>query len=1011
MSASGTPGAHANGANSIRHDAAQHSDLIAPRLQQIHEAANGFGVFALDAAGHVVTWNALAGQVSGYSAAEILGRDFSCLYPSDEAANGKPARALALAAAEGRFEEQGLSLRKDGSSFPSEVVITAVRDATGNPCGFACMIRDIGDQRRAEKQAQRLVTELHQRIERLSEENRRLAESRASDILSQQKNSPSADESAATGKTAKPRPHETGNPAPLLVTKIDRDGIYKIIEGRVADAGETTTWRALGRSVFDVHRHDAGVLDSVRRALAGETSMTRATVRGNLIEVWRGPIRDTEGNITGAFSVSTDITARARTEEELQARLRQQEAITQLGARSLEGGDLRELMTEASRIATAGLKADISGVLELDEDGHNLTITASSEPAPGSFVGKKAGGGERSLAGYTLLSSGPVISEDLLAETRFRPRPQLIEYGARSAISVSIKSKGAALGVLGAFSRKPRTFSRDDINFMQAVANILAGAIERSRGEERLRRNEEYLRTVIESSSDVVAVLDRESTIRFVNGSGEAMFGRTAAEMIGRTASEFAHPDDIPIRDRLCESALANPGVAVSDELRVRKADGTYLDCEVVMRALADIGGAPGVLVNIRDISERKRNQLELARARDAALESSRLKSAFLANMSHEFRTPLNIILGYSDLIGEHLAEMRDSSQEECLEAVTRACKRLLRTLNAILDYSKLEARSFPITPVTVNLVLLVQRLIAEMLPQATSKGLSLQFAFDEQPATIAFDEYCLTQALRNLLENAIKFTEHGGATVRLYREAGGALRISVADTGIGIDAAFLPHLLEPFSQEDYGMSRRFEGAGLGLALTRRYLELNGSSLSVRSEKDAGSTFTIHLAQAEETERHGLAPNETNPPDAAPYERSRQPLILVVEDDPDNQNMMRALMKDRYQLLVASSADDVRRHIETNSEPIDIILMDLGLRGAEDGLMLTRSLRETERFRTTPIVALTGHAMIVSRERALCAGCNDFIIKPFDRAELFGTIERLLDRSQCNLNDEVWGPD
>jgi PAS domain S-box-containing protein len=1003
--------AHGNGANSIRHDAAKHLDLIAPRLQQIHETASDFGVFALDAAGRIATWNVFAGELTGYSAAEILGKDFSCLYPTDESTHGNPARALAVAAAEGRFEERGPRLRRDGSRFPAEAVIVAVRDATGDPCGFACMIRDLSDHRRAEEQALRLANELRQRIDRLSEENQHLAKSRAPDIPSRQKNWPSANESAESGETAEAQPRETGNPAPLLVTKIDREGIYKVIEGRMADEGETTTWRALGQSVFDVHRHDEGVLDSIRRALAGETSMERTTVRGNLIEVWRGPIRDAEGNIAGAFSVSTDITARTRTEEELQARLRQQEAITQLGARSLEGGDRHELMTDATRVVTSGLNVDISGVLELDEDGRNLTISASSEPEPGFFVGKKAGSGEHSLAGYTLISSGPVISKNLLTEIRFRPRPQLIAYGARSAISVSIKSKGAALGVLAAFSRTPRSFSHDDINFMQAVANILAGAIERSRAEERLRRNEEYLRTVIESSSDVIAVLDRASTIRFVSGSGEAMFGRTVPEMIGRTASEFAHPDDIAVRDRLFEAAVAKPGVAVSDEVRIRKQDGSYLACEVVMRSLADIGGAPGILVNIRDISERKRNELELARARDAALESSRLKSAFLANMSHEFRTPLNIILGYSDLIGEHLAEMQDSSQEECLEAVTRACKRLLRTLNAILDYSKLEARSFTVNPATVNLVPLIERLIADMMPQAASKGLSLEFAFDEEAATAEFDEYCLTQALRNLLENAIKFTERGGATVRLYREAIGALRIRIADTGIGIDAAFLPHLLEPFSQEDYGMSRRFEGAGLGLALTRRYLELNGASLSVRSEKDTGSTFTIHFAQTEEAERDGVSRNEANPPDAAAHDRSHQARILVVEDDPDNQILMRALLKSRYRLLIASSAEEVRRQIETDSEPIDLILMDLGLGCAEDGLMLTRSLRETDRFRATPIVALTGHAMTVNRERALDAGCNDFIIKPFDRARLFDTIEHLLDGASGNVTEEVWGPD
>jgi PAS domain S-box-containing protein len=707
-------------------------------------------------------------------------------------------------------------------------------------------------------------------------------------------------------------------------------------------------------------------------------------------------VRDRAKHHSGFACMVRDISAADSTQQELQWRLSQQEAITKLGASSLEGGGLAELMTQAAMIAAAGLKADFTGVLELDADGYNLTLTATSELDPSPLIGRKVPGGRNSLSGYTLFSSEPVISEDLLAETRFEPQPELLAYGARSGISVAIKSRGAALGVVAAFTRTRRTFSHDDINFMHAIANILASAIERTASEQRLRNSEEFLRTVIDSSSDVIAVLDRESKIRFASGSGEVMFGRRVAEMIGLKGSDFAHPDDMSIRQRLFDAALARPGITNSAEIRVRLANGTYLDCDVGMRGLTDIGGAPGVLVNIRDISARKRAELELARARDAALESSRLKSAFLANMSHEFRTPLNIILGYNDLISEHLAETRDSSQVECVEAVARACKRLLQTLNAVLDSSKLESRSFDVNPLAVKPVPLIRRLIAEMMPQVSKKGLTLAFEFDDEAVTVAFDEYCLTQALRNLLENAIKFTEHGSATVRLHRDESGGICLNVTDTGIGIDAAFQAHLLEPFSQEDYGMARRFEGAGLGLALTRRYLELNGARLSVRSEKGAGSTFTIHFAQ------DTPAVDRTGPTDGArlpvtrPSQPSAQPMVMVVEDDPDNQILMRAMMKNRYRMLAAASPAEVYRQIQDYPETIHVILMDIGLRGPEDGLALTRSLRALDRFRTTPIVALTGHALSVNRDQALAAGCDDFIIKPFDRTSLFAAIERLL---------------
>jgi PAS domain S-box-containing protein len=819
-------------------------DAVGAALREIHQAASGFGVFALDETGRVVTWNPAAQEQCGYTSSRILGRHISCLYRAAGGADEQSAAdALGLALAHGRFEGQASCERDDGTSFRVNMVILAVRDATGKHCGFACQLRDV--------------------------------------------------------------------------------------------------------------------------------------------------------------SVGND------TQRELETRLRQQEGISELGARSLEGSTLQELMTQASMVTTAGLKADFSAVLELDKDGYNLTLKSTSDPDPGAYVGMKMPGGKYSLAGYTLIASEPVISEDLRSESRFEPSAGLIAYGARSGLSVAIKSGGEALGVVASFTRERRTFSQHDINFMQATANILASAMERAATQERLRYSEDFLRTVIESSNDVIVVLDRESTIRFISGSGEAMLGRTVAEMIGRKGMEFCHPDDIPIRQRIFDEALAQPGVTMSAEIRVRLANDTYLESDVGMRALTEIGGAPGVLVNIRDISARKRVAVELAGARDAALESSRLKSAFLANMSHEFRTPLNIILGYNDLIGEHLVEMRDSSQAECVEAVARACKRLLGTLNAVLDYSKFESRAFQLNPQKFRPVPLIRQLIAEMMPRVSKKGLTLAFEFDDEAVTIAFDEYCLTQALHNLLDNAIKFTDHGSATVRLHRDDEGDLCLGVMDTGIGIDAAFQPHLLEPFSQEDCGIARRFEGAGLGLALTRRYLELNGATLSVRSDKGVGSTFTIHFSKTAtgpvmDDRGNGTKPSRVG----APYQPGNEPTVLVVEDDPDNRTLMRAMMRNRYRMLSAASPAEVRRQIELYPGTIHLVLMDVGLRGAEDGLALTRSLRTLERFRTTPIVALTGHAMSVNRDQALAAGCDDFFVKPVDRARLFAAIEHLLRRLPAGITVE-----
>ena len=769
------------------------------------------------------------------------------------------------------------------------------------------------------------------------------------------------------------RLREVINHAPLMISAIDSNGVYTLLEGRGTRILGAVPAEIIGRSAFEVHRERPHLVEGMRLALAGTASTSIMNLNDHYFEVWRGPIRDGDGALTGAFGVSTDITERVRAEREILTRLRQHEAVARLAARALKDASARELLSEAAEMARDGLEVDFASVLELDADGHHLGMGATTGDDRRNYLNLRLAREHDSLSHFTLNANEPVISEDLVREARFTPHAQLLERGARSGISVAIESQGAKVGVLSAFARTARRYSREDAGFMRSLANVLAVAIERSRGERRLRESENYLRTLIENSTDIIVVLDAENRVRFISGAGGKMFGAPPEELIGRAGGDFVHPQDLPLRDENFAAARAHPGVPARCELRLLTGDGNWRVCEIVTRAIDRIGGEPGLLVNLRDISdrraaeqarallasivaasddaimsfeadgaitswnggaerlyghpaermigrrfatllprerteelerrfarifagapvdhyetlrsrrdgaaidvsvtlspirdaggvvtgvaaiardisERKRAEEELKRARDAALEATRLKSAFLANMSHEIRTPINIILGYSDLIGDYLTERGDDSQAEYLEAIGRASRRLLRTINGILDYSRLESGDFGLNRAHLALAAMVARQVEEARAAAAEKGLALALEIEEPGAAARADEYCLAQALRQLIDNAIKFTERGGVRVRLYRvaEDGGA-RIAVADTGVGIDDDYLPRLLEPFSQEDSGYTRRFEGAGLGLALARRYLELNDARLTVASRKGEGSTFTIHFPPA-----------------------------------------------------------------------------------------------------------------------------------------------------------------
>jgi len=761
--------------------------------------------------------------------------------------------------------------------------------------------------------------------------------------------------------------------APLMITAIDRDGKYTLLRGRGAQTISADPAAIVGRSAFEVHRNRPHLIDGMQAALVGEESVSETEIDGHHFEVWRGPIYNSDGEITGAFGVSTDITPRVRAEREMLIRLRQNEAIAHLAARALEGARVAELLIEAAECARGGLQADFSSVLAYDESEGGMRVAATTGADAADYLNLRIPPQDASMWRFVMETGESVISEDIRNDARFQPNPRLLQRGGRGVISAPVRSRNANFGVLCAYAREPRRYSREDASFIRSLADVLAMAIERSQSECRLRESEDYLRTLIANSTDIIVVLNEQNRIDFINEAGARMFGLAAESMIGRAGADFVHPQDLPIRDRNFQFARENPGVPARCELRLLGGDGEWRMCEVVIRAIEQIGGAPGLLTNLRDITdrraaerdrallasivaasddaimsftfdgvitswnigaerlyghpasrmigrdiksllssaevadlrrrfarieagasddhyetkrrrsdysmidvsvtlspirgadgaaigvaaiarditERKRAEAELKRARDAAVEATRLKSAFLANMSHEIRTPINIILGYGDLIGDYLAERGDTSQSEYLDAISRASRRLLHTISDILDYSRLESGNFQLERRPLRIAEIVAHEVGEARELAAEKGLALELEIGAADLVAEADDYSVAQAIRQVLDNAIKFTTQGGVRVRVERAAPGeGARVVVGDTGVGIDPNFLSRLLEPFAQEDSGYTRRFEGAGLGLALARRFLELNNASLKIESRKGEGSTVTLQFPPA-----------------------------------------------------------------------------------------------------------------------------------------------------------------
>jgi len=394
----------------------------------------------------------------------------------------------------------------------------------------------------------------------------------------------------------------------------------------------------------------------------------------------------------------------------------------------------------------------------------------------------------------------------------------------------------------------------------------------------------------------------------------------------------------------------------------------------------------------------------ELVVARDAAEAASRAKSTFLANMSHEMRTPMNAIMGMTNLMLRHVddAQLRDQ-----LGKIDKASRHLLQVINDILDISKIEAerltlerREFTLGEVVDNLGMLVAH-------KAEEKGLALQFDLSADLARLPLlgDPLRFGQILLNFAGNAVKFTPHGSITVRFRLleddPETALLRCEVTDTGIGISAADQQRLFNAFEQADGSMTRKYGGTGLGLAISRRLARLMGGDAGVASEPGRGSTFWFTARLAKAATGGAVAPGPTfaaRSADERLLDEHAGTHILLVEDEPVTQEVARGLLEDAG--FVVDLAEDGLAAVElARRERYALILMDMQMPNL-NGVEATRAIRADSLNRDTPILAMTANAFEDDRQLCIDAGMNEHIAKPVDPDHLYETLLRWLETSR-----------
>ncbi|MBG0776737.1 MAG: response regulator [Desulfovibrionaceae bacterium] len=516
---------------------------------------------------------------------------------------------------------------------------------------------------------------------------------------------------------------------------------------------------------------------------------------------------------------------------------------------------------------------------------------------------------------------------------------------------------------------------------------------ERIRVQADLTESRRMLRMIMDNIPALVAFVGNDRCYRYVNKLFESFFGVPVQDIVGKHIREvmrgaYAEDEEYIRRTLAGESVVYELLLPFQPPRNARWLEVRYVP------SFGQGGRIDGYFVLASDISERKRAEAELIKAKADAESANQAKSEFLANMSHEIRTPLNGIVGMLDLIR---LSTPDRESMEYAQTALSSSQRLTRLLSDILDLSCVESGRLSLRVERFDLGELFRNIGELFRPIARQSDLAFHTRIDSAAdIQVLGDATRVGQMLTNLLGNAFKFTKDGSVSLDvafLPAFSPGTVRVlfSVADTGIGIPDEQMQKLFRPFTQVHTGFTRPYQGAGLGLSICKRLLSLMGGTMTIESEVGKGTTITFCLTFPCADVGHPSERTEAAPGPLAPLR------VLLAEDDRINRLVIQRLLGKAGHSVI-SVANGVAAVAEARKSDFDVVLMDIQMPDM-DGVLATRAIRDGaagERARTLPIIALTGHAMSDDRERFLAAGMNEYISKPVELADVERAIRRAL---------------
>ncbi|MEQ8304738.1 MAG: ATP-binding protein [Cyclobacteriaceae bacterium] len=494
-----------------------------------------------------------------------------------------------------------------------------------------------------------------------------------------------------------------------------------------------------------------------------------------------------------------------------------------------------------------------------------------------------------------------------------------------------------------------------------------------------------FYKSVVEDGSDIIFIVDYNGLILYHNHSVEETLGYKPNSLVGKTFFDFILPETLPEFREKYQVSISKP-FHESVEFRFLTSEGSYKYLEFNSINVKQKENIEGLILDCRDITQRKKDAEELLRAQKA-------KEQFLANVSHEIRTPINGIAGMVTLLMENPTPQEQGTY---LNAVKSAAENLKVIINDILDLASIESGKLKFEWIGFDIKDLLTSIIDSFTVQSKSKGLSISLSVDEQVDQIFVgDPFRLNQILINLISNALKFTHSGSISLRCavekQQEKKTFLRFEVQDTGIGIPSSKLKKIFESFSQADASVTRKYGGTGLGLTIVKQLVELQDGSISVNSEEGKGTTFNVIIPYAVGSQEDiGESTSFTHKKNTE-LTSIKDLNVLLVEDNDINRLYATSILK-MWECNTEIAENGFVAVEKSKSGKFDVVLMDIQM-PVMDGYEATKAIRQSENAKSKiPIIALTANANASDIQKCLASGMNDCIAKPFSPETLFSTL-------------------